>query len=139
MMATVRQPVVRPQWEVLVAYSGVDAARPWVDEVDRLVAPWQISLSRAADDRQAFARIEAGGVDLAIVGDDTPGTGGLRTLEEFRHRFRELPCVLVTAVTSAMVLHRALELRAESVVPQPVDSPLLADLMVRILRRRFAL
>jgi CheY-like chemotaxis protein len=123
---------------VLVALSGADAPRPWIPAVDRLVTPHRVQLTRAADDRQALARIDAGGVDLAVLCGDAPDFGGLRSLEVVRARFRDLPCLLVAQELTAITLRRALELRAESVVPQPVDAGLLAELMLRILRRRFA-
>jgi len=137
MMAVSPSPVSQPPWRVLVSLSGVDAPRPWLGDVDRLVTP-QLRLSRATDDRQAVACIAAGGVDLAVLCGDTPGMGSLRSLELIRSHFSDLPCVLVAHETTAATLRRAMALRAESVVPYPVDAPLLAELMVRILRRRFA-
>ncbi|HRX86595.1 MAG TPA: hypothetical protein P5572_16350 [Phycisphaerae bacterium] len=128
----------QPPWQVLVSLAGVDAAGPWVHDVDRLVAPEQIRVSAADDERQAVARIEAGGVDLAVLCSQGATRGGLRTLEVVRARFTDLPCLVVAHETTAGILRRALELRAESVIPQPVNVPLLAQLMVRILKKRFA-
>lgn len=138
MLAT--SPTIRrqPPWQVLVTLPRVHVDRPWLADVDRLVAPEHIRLSEVDDDHQAVARIEAGGVDLAVLCSRGEDRGGLRTLEVVRARFSDLPCLLVAQEPTPVTLRRALELRAESVIPQPVDVPLLARLMVRILHKRFA-
>jgi CheY-like chemotaxis protein len=112
------------------------APRPalW-DELEDLLAPQRVMLEPACSIPETFARIQAGGLDLAVLWAGPVGDNGLRTLERIRQLTDELPCLLVTPDPTAAMLRRALDLRAVSVIGQPVAPTLLASWMVRILDR----
>ena len=126
----------RAWWEVLLAAPATDTLPRRRGELDRLLAPRGVALHRAGSPRETIERIEAGGVDLAVLWTDAAGLYGLRTLEIIRSLTADLPCLLVTPDTSDLTLRRALQLQAYSVIRQPVDSRMLAELLVRILRKR---
>ncbi len=138
MMMSWNETGIRPQWEVLCSAAEPAATQPWWSELDRLLSVRNVTLRAADSERDALERVEAGGVDLAVLCADAAGGGGLRTLEMIRSRTVSLPCLLVTPEASAAVLRRALALRAYSVIPQPVDALLLADLLVRVLQKRIS-
>ncbi len=126
----------RDGWrEVLLSATAADVAGSWFGELDGLLACSRISLCRSASGRDTVSRIQAGGIDLAVLLADGAGRYGLRTLELVRAVTPELPCLLVSPDTGAATLRRALELEAYSVIRQPVDSQQLAALLVRILRK----
>ncbi|MCB9849945.1 MAG: hypothetical protein H6817_04495 [Phycisphaerales bacterium] len=138
MMCSTVLPDSREPWQVLMAFGERGTPQPWTAEMDRLLDVRQVRFSQAAGDRQTVECIESGGVDLALLCGDRGGFDGLRTLEVIRAKFDDLPVLLVTHDASTLTLRRALALRAQSVIPQPVDAPLLADTMMRILRKRFS-
>ena len=122
-------------WDVLLANPARGTLEPWEDDLSRLLAPEAVTLHRSGGRRETVERIEAGGLDLAVLCTESAGRAGMRTLEIIRSLTLELPCLLVTPDTSAAALCRALELRAYSVVHQPVDSEILARLLIRILQK----
>jgi len=129
------------RWQVLLAADEPTADTidpPWTREMTRLLADERVAFCRAAGTEQTVSRIASGAVDLAVLCGERSGSNGLKTLEVVRSRFVDLPCVLVTPETSSLTLRRAMALRAESVVPHPVDAAVLADVMMRILRKRFS-
>ena len=104
----------------------------WYGELDGLLAPRWVSLVQTRRRRETVATLERGFVDLAVVAS-REGTEGLTTLEVIRSVRGDLPCVLVTAEATSGVLQRALALDAWSVVPAPVDSKRLADMLLSLL------
>ncbi len=125
-----------PSWcEVLFSSSARGLDAPWVSDLDRCLSPNQVSLRRTNSTKEALAVLETGGVDLALLSAESCGSHGLRTLQIIRQFTPSLPCVVVTPDTSALTLHRALELKAYSVFRQPVNTRTLAETLVRILRQ----
>ncbi len=137
-MTTVELPSRRDWREVLVATPGSEVQATWLGELDYLLTPENVALRRTTTRRDVLAHVESGGIDLAVLSADTAGNRGLRTLEMVRSITPELPCILVTADTSASTLQRALELQAYSVFREPVDSKQLATLLMKILRQQLS-
>lgn len=121
--------------EVLLAGLGEPAPPPVWDELDGLLAPRRVMLRASYSLPDTFARIEAGGLDLAVLWACREGDNGLGTLERVRGLNCDLPCLLVTPDPSPVMLRRALALRACSVIGLPVGAPLLAEWLLRLLHR----
>jgi DNA-binding NarL/FixJ family response regulator len=126
-----------PAWrEILLADCASDTLVSYRAELGLRLTPERVALRHAGSRKEAIELVEAGGVDLAVLWADAAGVHGLRTLEIIRSLTSELPCLLVTPDTSPLTLRRALELRAYSVLRHPVDSEVLAALLLSILRKR---
>jgi len=119
-------------WRRVMVTSRFGVESDWYDDVDELLSPHWITMCRAPERIDAVRSVEQGLVDLAVVASQAGGDA-LVTLEMLRSVRGDLPCVLVTAEASANLLHRALRLDAQSVVPAPVDSRRLAKLLARLL------
>jgi DNA-binding NarL/FixJ family response regulator len=124
------------RWAVLMAGVRPDEPAPWVTDVDRLLARERVVLRQAADERQALGRLAAGDIDLALLCGTPLADDGLNLLEAVRMQYCDLPCLLVTGETSPRTLRRALHLRAASVIGEPVDPPVLADAVRRVLHKQ---
>lgn len=119
-------------WRRVMVTSRFGAESAWYDDVDELLTPHRISMCLAPKRTEAVRTVEQGLVDLAVVASRAGGDA-LATLEMLRSVRGDLPCVLVTGEATTNVLHRALRLDVQSVVPAPVDSRRLAELLARLL------
>jgi CheY-like chemotaxis protein len=63
----------------------------------------------AANADEALIRIEAGGVDVAILDYNMPGRNGLDLAEELRAAYPEMPIALATANVQDEIIARARE------------------------------
>jgi DNA-binding NtrC family response regulator len=136
MMMTSHDAATRQWQNVLVGTPPGDPHAVWYQDLDQRLAAEQVSLRRAATSQETIALVEAGGLDVAVLWADGRGAHGLRLLEIIRSLTPVLPCLLVTPDTGVLTMRRALELQAYSVIRQPVETTLLADLLVKILRKR---
>src|SRR6266478_4569341 len=100
--------VLGSEYELLSAFSGPEALRQIMDESLRLVL-----------------------MDVRM-----PGTDGLDTLQELKHRRPDLPVIMMTAFVSAETAIRATTLDAEDYLVKPFDVDALKQLIATTLQRR---
>lgn len=122
--------------EVLLAGLGEPSPPPVWGELDGLLAPRRVLLRPTCSLPDTFARIEAGGLDLAVLWAHDTCDSGLTALERIRGLSDDLPCLLVAPHPSPAMLRRALLLRAASVIALPVGAAMLAGWLLRLLNRR---
>jgi CheY-like chemotaxis protein len=74
-------------------------------------------------------------VHLALLDMQMPRLTGLETLELLHQMNAVLPCILVTAEATEVVIRRAFRARAYSVIPKPVSKHVVLYTVVRALGR----
>jgi CheY-like chemotaxis protein len=74
-------------------------------------------------------------IHLALLDMHMPRLTGLETLELLRQINAMLPCILVTADASEVLMRQAFRARAYSVIPKPVSKNVVLYTVVRALVR----
>ena len=118
---------------VVVSHERVPASSRWIETVADYVRPRGIGLRRATSRTDTLACIELGGTALVILSHRVPALDALSILRSIRSVDIEVPCLLLADEAPQRMLAQALELRAYSVVKQPVAADLLTGLLDRIL------
>jgi len=118
---------------VLVAESHSAARRQLSDALQAMgLATFQASLGEEVVDIVRVAHIHA-----LILDNDMPDLGGLEAIRVIR-TFREVPPFLLLAATITRDLRMAaLEGQATSLLPKPVDTALLSDIVQTMLLRSY--
>src|SRR5262249_32723991 len=74
-------------------------------------------------------------IDLALLDMHMPRLTGLETLQLLRQINAMLPCILLTAEASEVLMRQAFRARAYSVIPKPVSKNVVLYTVVRALVR----
>jgi DNA-binding NtrC family response regulator len=74
-------------------------------------------------------------IHLALLDMQMPRLTGLETLQLLRQINVVLPCILVTADASELLIRQALRMQAYSVIPKPVSKHVVLYTVVRALVR----
>ncbi len=89
----------------------------------------------AASGEEALDIVREEPVHLALFDLHMPTLTGLETLQLVREINALLPCILVTADASEVVIRQAFRARAYSVIPKPVSRNVVLYTVVRTLVR----
>lgn len=84
-----------------------------------------------------IARMDAGGIDLAVLDAEASPAGGLGIARQLKDEIWNCPPVLALTAR-AQDGWLASWSRADAVVPRPIDPRLIADAAASLLRRRVA-
>ena len=122
--------------QVLVADALAESSTHWAWELQSLLAKRRIGLARAGTGSEAMHAIRSGRVDLAVLALDRFGFEDLNLLRLIRSLQMETPCVLVADDANRAALQSALALKALSVFRPPIQPPMMAEFLIRILDRR---
>lgn len=87
----------------------------------------------AADAREAFAVLEGGEWDLALVDINMPGRSGLELLRDLRRLLPAMPVLVVSAHTEEDFALRALKLGAAGYISKQSASDVLVSAVKRVL------
>jgi len=123
---------------VLISHPGRDS-REWVAGIAGFLEPRRVEVRQVFTGSEAIGLVERGGVDAAILSTELPRMAGWSVLRIIRSLDARLPCVMITDDASKRTLQQALDLRAYSVVTQPVDLAALTQVVVGLFRRYFEL
>ncbi len=111
------------------------APASWVDGLAAHLRGRGIGVRRAFDGPESIRIVETGAIDLAVLSADLPRMDGLSVLRIIRSINQSLPCVFVAKCPTRRLLEQALALRAFSVLPAPVDTAILTELVERMFRK----
>jgi CheY-like chemotaxis protein len=89
----------------------------------------------ASSGEEALEIVQEESVHLALFDMHLPRLTGLETLELVRQIKAMLPCILVTADATEMVIRQAFRAHAYSVIPKPVSKNVVLYTVVRALVR----
>jgi CheY-like chemotaxis protein len=97
------------------------------------VEGYQTRLAESGEEALEIIRDER--IDLALLDMQMPRLTGLETLQLLRQINAILPCILVTADATEMLIRQAMRMRAYSVIPKPVSKNVVLYTVVRALIR----
>jgi two-component system, response regulator PdtaR len=89
----------------------------------------------AASGEEALDIVRDERVHLAFLDVQMPTLTGLETLQLVREINAVLPCILVTADATDVIMREAFRMRAYSVIPKPVSKNVVLYTVVRTLVR----
>ena len=89
----------------------------------------------ASSGEEALEIVREEPVHLALLDMHMPRLTGLETLTLVRQINQVLPCILVTADASEVLIREAFKAQAYSVIPKPVSKNVLLYVVVRALVR----
>jgi two-component system chemotaxis response regulator CheY len=127
MMANVE---TRP-YSILITDDDV-AAR---ESLRSIVEPEGFRTVLASSGEQALDIVRDEPIHLALLDMHMPTLTGLETLQLVHEINEVLPCILVTADPSEVLMRQAFRARAYSVIPKPVSKHMLLYTVVRALMR----
>src|SRR5439155_25418923 len=104
-------------YSILIA----DDDRGCREALREIVEPEGFRTLLAASGEEALDIVRDERVHLALFDMYMPSLSGLETLELVRGINALLPCILVTADADEILIRRALQARAYSVIPKPVS------------------
>ena len=124
----------------VIVFSHDPAAREQVrTAVGRRPAPdlGRIEWVECTTGEEVVARIDAGGVDVAILDGEAQPTGGMGICRQLKYEIEDCPpvCILLGRRDDRWLATWSL---ADAVVPLPVDAPELTTAAVGQLRNRVA-
>lgn len=90
----------------------------------------------ASDGLEALSLLESLRVDMLITDVHMPRLDGLRVLSEIRKLSQPLPCILMSAELDELLIARAAELQAASVLAKPFTLSKIAAAIDEILASR---
>jgi adenylate cyclase len=92
----------------------------------------------ARDGREALERLRDGGIDLVLLDVNMPGLDGFTVLARMKaHRvWRNIPVVLISAVSDMASVVRGIELGADDYLPKPFEPLLLKARISACLERK---
>jgi two-component system chemotaxis response regulator CheY len=105
------------------------------DALRSIVEPEGYRTFLAGSGEEALDIVREQPVDLALLDMHMPRLTGLETLELARQINAILPCILVTADASEVLIRQAFRARAYSVIPKPVSKHVVLYTVVRALVR----
>lgn len=91
----------------------------------------------ASSGEEALDIVQEEPVDLALLDMNMPTLSGLETLELVRNVNALLPCILITADATDVLMRQALSARAYSVIAKPVSKNVVLYTVVRALLRAY--
>jgi two-component system chemotaxis response regulator CheY len=97
------------------------------------VQGYRAVLAESGEEALEISRAES--IHLALLDMHLPRLTGLETLQLLRQINAMLPCILVTADASEMLMREAFRARAYSVIPKPVSKNVVLYTVVRALVR----
>jgi len=100
-----------------------------------IVEPEGFHTLLASSGQEALDIVREEPVHLALLDMHMPRMTGLETLELVRQINALLPCILVTADATEVLIRQALRMRAYSVIPKPVSKNVVLYTVVRALVR----
>jgi two-component system chemotaxis response regulator CheY len=100
-----------------------------------IVEPEGYRTLMAASGEEALDIVREQRVHLALVDMQMPTLTGLETLQLVREIDAMLPCILVTADATEMIMREAFRMHAYSVIPKPVSRNVVLYTVVRTLVR----
>ena len=95
-----------------------------------------VEVEVAEDGVVALARLNQGGIDIALIDLDMPRMDGFELIERIRwdEQLKHLPIVVVTGREDMMAVDRAFALGATSFVVKPLNWRLLSHQLAYVLR-----
>jgi len=118
-------------YSILIA----DDDRGCREALREIVEPEGFRTLLAASGEEALDIVRDERVHLALFDMYMPSLSGLETLELVRGINALLPCILVTADADEILIRRALQARAYSVIPKPVSKGVVLYTVIRALVR----
>lgn len=115
--------------QVLIA----DDPSEWVNRLARQLSHADIELRMAGSGSQSLEIIRGGRVRLAVIAADVPRLGGLVLVRQVQRLVRDLPVILIGGRCDRHWLETALRLRARTILPRPVNVPLILQAIGRTL------
>ena len=126
--------------------TAVRGARPYsilITDDDRgcrealrdIVAAEGYATRLAESGEEALEIIQDEPIHLALLDMQMPRLTGLETLQLLRQINAVLPCILVTADATEVLIRQALRMQAYSVIPKPVSKNVVLYTVVRALVR----
>ncbi|HEY3244566.1 MAG TPA: hypothetical protein VGM03_14570 [Phycisphaerae bacterium] len=119
------------QGQVLIA-SDLASSGKWTGSLENMLAQREVGVRRTWTGPSAVDFIRRGGIDMAVLGFDSPGDG-LATLRLIRAVNQLLPCMVVAREVSSLLLRQALMLGVSSVLTEPIDVRFMTALIGRLL------
>ena len=121
-----------PSPRVLVA----EVSCKWLEAVTPELTRAAIKIRLARSEVQTLDIIRAEHMDLAVIAADVPRLGGLELVRRMHRIDTELPVVLIGGRSDRRWLEEALRLRAQTVLPRPVNGTLVLETILRTLKVR---
>ena len=118
-------------YSILIA----DDDRGCREALREIVEPEGFRTLLAASGEEALDIVRDERVHLALFDMYMPSLSGLETLELVRGINALLPCILVTADADEILIRRALQARAYSVIPKPVSKNVVLYTVLKALAR----
>lgn len=134
------QPAEAPpsRTHVVLVYSDDEAVRHAVrTAVGPVPAPelGRIEWVECSTGPEVLARVDAGGVDLAVLDGEAWPTGGMGLAKQMKDELRDCPHTLVL-IARRVDTWLATWALSDAVVPQPIDPAELTAAVVALLRAR---
>lgn len=95
----------------------------------------RLTFTEVATEPIVIRKLDAGGIDLAILDGEAHPAGGLGICRQIKDEIFNAPPVLVL-IGRPQDAWLATWSRADGVVPQPIDPVVLAETVATLLRRR---
>ena len=105
------------------------------DALRAIMEPEGFRTFLASSGEEALDIVQEESVHLALFDMHMPRLTGLETLQLVRQINQVLPCILVTADASEVLIRQALRAHAYSVIPKPVSKNVVLYTVVRALVR----
>lgn len=102
-----------------------------------IIEPQGIQTFLASDGEEALEIVRCQSIHVAMFDVHMPKLTGLETLELLRQFNNLLPVILITADSSEVILRRAFQAQAYSVIPKPVSKNVVLHTLTRVLGRNY--
>ncbi|MCX7701615.1 MAG: response regulator [Gemmataceae bacterium] len=122
---------LEPRYSILLADDD-PAAR---DTLREIVAPLGYRTLVASDGMEALEIVRQEIIHAALFDMHMPNMTGLEALQALRLFNADLPVILITADSNAVLMRQAFQAQAYSVIPKPVSRNIVLHTLTRALGR----
>jgi len=108
------------------------------DALARMLEREGLSTETAQDGFEALEKIRSGSFDTILLDVMMPRLDGIQTLTILKREvgIRDIPVIMLSALTEAKAIRECIELGADDYLPKPIDRSLLRARLASCLRRK---
>lgn len=108
------------------------------DALARMLEREGLSTETAQDGFEALEKVRSGSFDTILLDVMMPRLDGIQTLTILKREvgIRDIPVIMLSALTEAKAIRECIELGADDYLPKPIDRSLLRARLASCLRRK---